>query len=54
MFEVQLHKGSYVIDRDICEVGNLLPKVAELMQRHLGEGWEYQERYAITWQRVKE
>lgn len=54
MFLVTLYKGATILERDTCEVGNLLPKVAELMQKHLGDGWSYQENYAVTWRRVKE
>lgn len=54
MFLVTLFKGSKILDRETCDVGNLLPKVASLMQKHLGEGWEHQENYAVTWRRVKE
>ena len=54
MFLVTLYKGGNILDRQTCEIGDLLPKVATLMQDHLGEGWEHQENYAITWCRVKE
>jgi len=54
MFEVTLHKGGNILDRSTCKVGNLLPEVAKLMQKHLGDGWEHQENYAISWRRVKE
>lgn len=54
MFEVKLFRGSDIIDIELCAVGDLLPTVASLMQRHEGDGWRYQQYYAVQWQRVKE
>lgn len=54
MFLVTLYKGGNVLDRKTCEVGNLLPTIATLMQKHMGDGWQHQENYAIAWRRIKE
>ena len=54
MFEVRLIAGSYTRDVKVCKVGQLLPTIAELMQKHEGDGWKYGANYAIQWRRVSE
>lgn len=54
MFEVRLIAGSYTIDVKMCDVGQLLPTIADLMQKHEGDGWKYGSPYAVQWKRVKE
>lgn len=54
MFELKLYKGSEVIDRKTCDVGDLLPSIATLLQDNQGAGWEHQQDYAVRWVRVRE
>jgi len=54
MFEVKLIAGSYTIETTTCGIGQLLPTMAALMQKHENGGWKYGANYAIQWKRVKE
>ena len=54
MFVVKLYKGSDIIDIEKCAIGDLLPTVASLMQRHEGDGWQHQQQYAVQWTLVNE
>lgn len=56
MFEVKLFEGSDVLVRATCDVGDLLPTMATLMQDfEASKGkYQYQRNYAIQWRRVKE
>ncbi len=56
MFEVKLIEGSFTRETLTCDVGDLLPTMATLMQGFEAERgkYAYQRTYAITWRRVKE
>lgn len=56
MFEVRLYEGSYQRAMATCDVGDLLPTIATLMQEFEADKgkYAYQRTYAITWRRVKE
>ncbi len=56
MFEVKLYEGSYLVDTETCDVGDLLPTIATLLQAFEAEKpkYDYQRPYAIQWKRVKE
>lgn len=56
MFEVIFHCGDGRPKTRTCDVGNLLPTIATILQdfeRDHGK-YEHQQNYAIQWRRVKE
>ncbi len=56
MFELKFFQGSDTYLTARCDVGDLLPTMATLMQdfeKEIGK-YEYQRNYAIQWRRVKE
>ena len=57
MFELRLYApgGGLKLVRQ-CDVGDLLPTIATMLQEfEAAEGeYKYQENYAIQWRRVKE
>ena len=56
MFEVRLYEGSYCVDCQTCDVGNLLPTIATLLQAFEAKKptYDYQRPYSIQWKRIKE
>lgn len=56
MFEVILYKGSDPIYFEKCDVGDLLPTIATVLQWYEREHgkYEYQRSYAIKFRQVKE
>lgn len=56
MFEVRLYEGSYQRAMATCDVGDLLPTIATLLQEFEADKgkYEYLRNYAIEWRRVKE
>ena len=56
MFEVKLINSSNTMYGMECDVGDLLPTIATLLQLYESENgaYEYQRNYAIQWRRVKE
>lgn len=56
MFEVRLFQGSDPLYTRTCDLGDVLPTAAALMQQFESERglYEYQRTYAVTWRRVKE
>lgn len=54
MFEVRIYKEGNLLTVETCDVGDLLPAIASLLQRYEGGGWQYQTNYTVRWCRVKE
>lgn len=56
MFEVYMYIGSYRKITKTCDVGDLLPTIASIMQECEADEGEYiyQQNYAIAWRKVKE
>lgn len=56
MFEVYMMIGSYKAYTEHCDVGDLLPTIATILQKHEADkgAYIYQQNYAIAWRRVKE
>ena len=56
MFEVKLFEGSYIRAGRTCDVGELLPTMATLLQEFESQKgtYDYQRPYSIQWKRVKE
>ena len=56
MFEVKFYFGSSSPKVRTCDVGDLLPTIATILQEFetVSGKYEYQRNYAIQWRRVKE
>ena len=56
MFEVRLLDGSGTLYVEHCDVGDLLPTMATLLQKFEAEHgrYVYQRPYAMQWRQVRE
>lgn len=56
MFEVKFFEGSFLWRTTTCDIGDLLPTIATVLQEFEAykNKYEYQRNYAIQWKRVKE